>query len=100
MLLFTCGVAMATSMLFGLAQLRRIGVKGLAVALTQAGTRDASGGVRRQVRRGLVVAEVALAVILVISAGLLIRTVYNLANVDDGIQQVAPRDVLDLPAGQ
>ena len=86
-LLFTCGVAMATSMLFGLAQLRQIGVKGLAVALMQAGTRGASGGVRRQVRRGLVVAEVALAVMLVIGAGLLIRTVYNLANVEVGFNK-------------
>ena len=85
-LLFTCGVAMATSLFFGLAQLRHIGVKGLAVTLTEAGTKGASGGTRRHVRRGLVVAEVALAVILVIGAGLLIRTVYNLANVDAGIQ--------------
>jgi putative ABC transport system permease protein len=85
-LLFTCGVAMATSMLFGLAQLRQIGVKGLAVALTQA-ARGASGGIRRQVRRGLVVAEVAFAVMLVIGAGLLIRTVYNLAHVEVGFNK-------------
>ena len=38
-------------------------------------------------RRGLVVAEVALAVILVTGAGLLIRTVYNLANVDAGFNR-------------
>ena len=38
-------------------------------------------------RRGLVVAEVALAVILVTGAGLLIRTVYNLANVDAGFNK-------------
>ena len=42
-LLFACGVAMATSLFFGLAQLRHIGVKGLAVALTEAGTKGASG---------------------------------------------------------
>jgi predicted permease len=83
-LLFTCGVAMATSLFFGLAQLRHIGVKGLAVALAATGTRGANGGTRHHVRRGLVVAEVALAVILVTGAGLLIRTVHNLANVDAG----------------
>jgi putative ABC transport system permease protein len=86
-LLFICGVAMATSMVFGLAQLRHIGMKGLALALLGAGTRGASGGVRRQVRRGLVVAEVAVAVMLVIGAGLLIRTVYNLANVEVGFNR-------------
>ena len=82
-LLFACGVAIATTMFFGLAQLRHIGVKDLRVTLTDAG-KGASGGIRRHVRRGLVMAEVAVAVVLVIGAGLLIRTVYNLANVDLG----------------
>jgi putative ABC transport system permease protein len=86
-LLLTCGMALATSMIFGLAQLRQAGVKGLAVALMEAGTRGAVGGARRQVRRALVVAEVALAVILVTGAGLLIRTVYNLANVEMGFKR-------------
>ena len=86
-LLFTCGIAMATTLFFGLAQLRHIGVKGLAVTLTEAGGKGAGGETRRHVRRGLVVGEVALAVILVIGAGLLIRTVDNLANVDVGFDK-------------
>jgi predicted permease len=86
-LLFTCGVAMATSVFFGLAQVRHIGVKGLAIALAETGIRGAGGGTRHHVRRGLVVAEVALAVILVTGAGLLVRTVYNLANVDAGFNK-------------
>ena len=86
-LLFACGVAIATTMFFGLAQLRHIGVKDLGVSLTDAGSKGASGGTRRHVRRGLVMAEVAVAVILVIGAGLLIRTVYNLANVDLGFNR-------------
>jgi putative ABC transport system permease protein len=86
-LLFACGVAIATTMFFGLAQLRHIGVKDLGVTLTDAGSKGASGGTRRHVRRGLVMAEVAVAVILVIGAGLLIRTVYNLTNVDLGFNR-------------
>ena len=86
-LLFACGVAIATTMFFGLAQLRHIGVKDLRVTLTDAASKGASGGTRRHVRRGLVMAEVAVAVILVIGAGLLIRTVYNLANVDLGFNR-------------
>ena len=85
-LLFTCGIAMVTSLFFGLAQLRHIGAKGLAITLTEAGAKGAGGGTRRHVRRALVVGEVALAVILVIGAGLLIRTVYNLAHVDIGFE--------------
>ena len=85
-LLFTCGIAMVTSLFFGLAQLRHIGAKGLAVTLTEAGAKGAGGGTRRHVRRALVVGEVALAMILVIGAGLLIRTVYNLTNVDVGFE--------------
>jgi putative ABC transport system permease protein len=85
-LLFTCGIAMATSLFFGLAQLRHIGAKGLAVTLTESGGKGAGGGPRRHVRRALVAGEVALAVILVIGAGLLIRSVYNLTNVDVGFE--------------
>jgi putative ABC transport system permease protein len=86
-LLFACGVATATSMFFGLAQLIYMGVKGQPVALKEAGTKGAIGTTRHHVRRGLVVAEVALAFILVIGAGLLMRTVYNLANVDAGFNR-------------
>jgi predicted permease len=78
---------MATSLVLGLAQLRHVGVKTLPGTLVDSGTRGVSGGVRRQVHHGLVVAEVALAVILVIGAGLLIRTVYNLANVEAGFNK-------------
>ena len=86
-LLFTCGIAMVTSLFFGLAQLRHVGAKGLAVTLTEAGAKGAGGGTRRHVRRALVAGEVALAVILVTGAGLLIRTVYNLTNVDLGFDR-------------
>ena len=85
-LLFTCAIAMVTSLFFGLAQLRHIGTNSLAVTLTEAGAKGSDGGTRRYVRRALVVGEVALAVILVIGAGLLIRTVYNLTNVDMGFE--------------
>jgi hypothetical protein len=86
-LLFTGGMAMLTTLCFGLAQLRQIGAKGLALALTEAASKGARGGIRPHVRRGLVVVEIALAVILVAGAGLLIRTVYNLSNVDPGFNK-------------
>jgi predicted permease len=57
------------------------------MALKEGGTRTTAGAGRNRVRRGLVAAEVALAVALVIGAGLLLRTVMNLSNVDTGFNR-------------
>jgi predicted permease len=57
------------------------------MALKEGGGKGATGAARHHVRRGLVMAEVALAVMLVIGAGLLLRTVFNLANVDAGFDR-------------
>jgi predicted permease len=51
------------------------------------GARTASGSWRHYARRGLVVAQVAFAVMLVIGAGLLVRTVYNLTRIDAGFDR-------------
>jgi len=51
------------------------------------GSRDVGASGRHRMRRALVVAEVALAVVLVIGATLLVRTVYNLAQVDAGFDR-------------
>ncbi len=86
-LFFTLGVAVLTGLIFGLAPLFHTRVEGLAAALKEGGARGATGAARHHVRRGLVMAEVALAVMLVIGAGLLIRTVYNLSMVDAGFER-------------
>jgi predicted permease len=58
------------------------------IALKEGGSRGATtGAARHHIRRGLVMAEVALAVMLVIGAGLLVRTVYNLTIVDAGFDR-------------
>ena len=86
-LLFTVGVAMATGLLVGFAPLMHTRVKGLVIALKEGGAKGATSAARHHVRRGLVMAEVALAVMLVIGAGLLLRTVYNLTKVDGGFDR-------------
>ncbi|HUQ87469.1 MAG TPA: ABC transporter permease, partial [Vicinamibacterales bacterium] len=87
-LIFTMGISIATGLVFGLAPLMHTRVKGLALALKEGGARGATAGAaRHHIRRGLVMAEVALAVMLVIGAGLLIRTVYNLSVVDAGFDR-------------
>jgi predicted permease len=80
-------VSLLTGLIFGLAPLMHTRVKGLALALKEGGAKGATGAARHHIRRGLVMAEVALAVTLVIGAGLLIRTVYNLSTVDAGFDR-------------
>ena len=86
-LLFALGVSIVTGLIFGLAPVAGVRLSGLVTALREGGDRGSSGARRHHVRRALVTAEVALAVMLVIGAGLLVRTVYNLASVDAGFDR-------------
>ena len=83
-LIFTLGVAIATGVIFGIAPLLHLAPRSSA-ALKDGQQRTATG--RHVLRRGLVVSEVALAVALVVGAGLLIRTVGNLTRVDAGFDR-------------
>ena len=83
-LLFTLGVSLLTAIVFG-------GVPALLAAAAKPGqtlsdvARDVAGGTSgRYVRRVLVVSEVALAVVLLVGAGLLIRTFQLLRQVNTG----------------
>jgi len=87
-LLFTLGIAVLTGFIFGMAPLMMARGLNLNNSLKEAGTRGSSSGAgRKRVRNGLVVAEVALAVVLVIGAGLLIRSFANLMRVDVGFDR-------------
>jgi putative ABC transport system permease protein len=86
-LLFALGVSMTTGVLFGVAPLAQRRIGDLVTAFKQGGDRGTRGAGRHHIRRTLVVAEVALAVMLVIGAGLLIRTVSNLTSVDAGFDR-------------
>lgn len=77
-------LALATSVLFGLApaiHASRVNVQG---TLAEAGTRSVAGGGGRWSRRILVVTEVALGVVLLVSAGLLVRTFVHLRSLNPG----------------
>ena len=83
-LLFTLGVSLLTAIVFG-------GLPALLASRTTPGAtlsdvaRDVAGGTSgRHVRRLLVVSEVALAVVLLVSAGLLIRSFQLLRQVEPG----------------
>ena len=73
-LLFTLAISVGAGLLFGMAPAAQASRPDLAGALRDAGTRGGSVGGRRGRMRGfLVAAEIALALSLLISAGLLVR---------------------------
>jgi putative ABC transport system permease protein len=89
---FTIGVSLACGVLVGLAP----GLQAKAVDLSNTLKEAArgSGGKRsQQVRGALVIAEVSMAVVLLIGAGLMIRSVRNLMALDPGFN---PSSVLTL----
>jgi putative ABC transport system permease protein len=86
-LAFTLVLALLSGVLFGMAPLMHLGAKSIGLALRDGGTRSTAAGARNRVRRGLVIGEVALAVTLVIGAGLLLRSFWNLMRVDAGFDR-------------
>jgi predicted permease len=83
-LLFTLGVSLLAGVLFGLAPLLHLSAPSMASSLKEGGRRTTAAPARQRLRRGLVVVEMALAVVLVIGAGLLIRSLGALHRVDVG----------------
>jgi putative ABC transport system permease protein len=84
-LAFTGGLAIFTGFLFGLAPALHSSRASLAQSLNSA-ARGASASVSQRLRSGLAIAEVAFALLLVIAAGLLIRSFMALSRVDPGFR--------------
>ncbi|HZP49470.1 MAG TPA: ABC transporter permease [Vicinamibacterales bacterium] len=84
---FTIGVAVATCLIFGaMPALRATGIDPGA-AMKSASRGNSEGRERFGLRRALVVAQVALSLVLVVGAGLFVRTLRNLATLDAGFQR-------------
>jgi len=84
--LFALGVSLAIGILFGIAPAIHISGANLNAALTEVGRGGTTGRSGRMVRSALVAAEVALAVVVLIGAGLLIRSFVELRSADPGFQ--------------
>ena len=95
-LAFTLGLAILTGLAFGLVPALRTSRLDLRSGLSEGGRSDAPGG--RRLPTALVVAEMALALLLLIGAGLLLRSFSELLSVDVGFDPhgVATLEV-DLP---
>jgi predicted permease len=84
-LAFTVGTALLTGVAFGLAPALRAAASQPSSALTT-GTRAVTG-VRHRLGSGLVVAEVALSLLMVVGAGLFVQTLRNLRHLDAGVRR-------------
>lgn len=83
--LFTAGLMVATGVLFGLAPALRSARTDVAGTLRDDARTTASGRGVRRLRNGLVALQVAVSLILILGAGLLVRSLGALQNVDPGI---------------
>ncbi len=84
-LAFAGGLALLTTFLFGLAPALAASRVGLARTLREEG-HGGGGGERHRARAVLVVCDLALAVVLLVGAGLLLKSFYRLQQVDPGFQ--------------
>lgn len=82
-LLFAAGVSILSGLLFGVAPAMRAPFKHIEQTL-RAGMRSIPGGSRRM-HGVFVVSEIALAIILLVSAGMLGRTLLHAASLDPGV---------------
>src|SRR6185503_166812 len=80
---FTFGLSLLTGLIFGLLPALRATDLDLTPALKDAGRSSTAIG-RTWLSKGLVVVQVSISVLLLIGAGLLIRTLRNLHQVDIG----------------
>ncbi|MGH9939568.1 MAG: ABC transporter permease [Blastocatellia bacterium] len=98
---FTLTVSLLTGVLFGLAPALQAAKVDLQESLKEGGRTSATGGVRNLLRRGLVVVELALSLVLLVGAALMIRSLWNLQRTPLGFD---PESVLTaqvrLPEGK
>jgi putative ABC transport system permease protein len=83
-LLFTLTVAVVTGLLFGAAPAAQITKPSLLSALNEGGRDKTAGHLGRRVRGALVVGEIALAFVLLVASGLLMRSAFKLLDIDPG----------------
>jgi putative ABC transport system permease protein len=85
-LLFALGATLVTGVMFGILPALRTSNPNLNVELAEGG-RGSTGGRTGRLRDGIAVAQVALAFVLAVGAGLLLRSMWNLTRVDPGFKQ-------------
>jgi predicted permease len=85
-LFFTMGVALLTAILTGLAPAIKVARPNLIEVLKVGGRGGSVSWARNRFRSVLVVAEIALALVALVGAGLFVRSMQNAQNVDPGFE--------------
>ena len=83
-LIFSVALCLVTGIIFGIVPSLQAARKELQSSLKEGGRGSSEGGGRGRLRAGLVVAEVAVALVLMTGAGLLIESLAHLMRVDPG----------------
>lgn len=87
---FTAAVGVAVALLFGIAPALQASRVDLAAPLKEGARGTGSSGAARRLRGGLVVSELAISIVLLVCAGLLLRSFERLEHADTGVH--APGD--------
>ena len=95
-LAFTFALSIVTGILFGLAPALQTSKTNLSDALKEGGRQANSNTSRARLRNTLVVAEIAMTLILLVCAGLLLKTVMRLQKVNTGFN---PQHILTMDMG-
>jgi len=85
-LAFTLGVSLLTGVIFGLAPAFHSSKTELIESLKDGGRGTSEGSRRNRIRNVLVIAELAIAVVLLVSAGLLIQSLWRLQRVNSRLR--------------
>jgi putative ABC transport system permease protein len=85
-LAFTVGICILTGLLFGMVPAWKASRTDLNTTLKEAGGRSGSAGGSQRIRSTLLASEVALAVLLSVSAGLLMRSFAGVMKVNPGLR--------------
>ena len=83
-LLFAAALSVLTGLIFGLVPAIQASRADLAGSMKEGGRGSGTGAGKHRLRAGLVVTEVALAFLLLVGSGLLIRSFFEMQNVDTG----------------
>ena len=81
---FTLGISILTGLIFGLVPALAAARDGIGDALKSVGRSTTAGSARQRLRSTFVVMELAVALVLLVGAGLLIKTFWKLRSVEPG----------------